>query len=294
MSGKRLATGLTLLAAAAALFALVGQSAGAKSKPGGTASGLRKARWASNVSVSFLGGKMRWRSNGIPNVGSATYYAVPSGPGGTAIPNASNSQLAPASQVIRAQNYDFSITTSPKKVRKKTQAPLGAIGVMISGGTLFNPYEADNSTVALAHNFTISDANGHSGSFIDGCTGHPNQNGQYHYHGLPTCLTSEVDRAKGPSHILGVAFDGFPIYGDRDIKGRRVKQGKLDACNGITSPTPEFPRGIYHYVLLDVPTSRSSLRCFHGKVSTQTMRSVSAQVAYCWVGQSAGEARSYR
>jgi hypothetical protein len=209
---------------------------------------------------------------------------VPSAPGGGGIPNASNSQLAPGGQVIRAQSYDFSITTSPKKVRTKTQAPLGAIGVTISGATLFNPYEADNSTVALAHNFTISDSAGHSGSFIDACTGHPNQNGQYHYHGLPTCLTAEVDRAKGASHIIGVAFDGFPIYGDRDIKGRKVKQRKLDSCNGITSPTPEFPKGIYHYVLLGVPTNRSSLRCFHGKVSLQTMRAVEAQVAYCWVG----------
>jgi hypothetical protein len=275
-------------------LAMIGASAGAKSKSGGTAAGLRTAKWASNVSVSFSGGKMRWRSNGIPNTGAASYYAVPNGPGGTAIPTASNSRLAPAGQVVRSQNYDFSITTSPKKVRKKTQAPLGAIGVMISGGTLFNPYEADNTTVALANNFTISDASGHSGSFIDSCSGHPNPNGQYHYHGLPACLTAEVDRAKGPSHILGVAFDGFPIYGDRDSKGRRVKQGKLDSCNGITSPTPEFPKGIYHYVLLGTPTNRSSLRCFHGKVSTRTMRSVAAQIAYCWVGQSAGAARSYR
>src|SRR4051794_31033342 len=181
MRGTRLAVGVLLVSAVAVPLALMRPSAEAKSSAGGTATGLRKAKWASNVSVSFSGGKMRWRSNGIPNTGTAAYYAVPSAPGGGGIPNAPNSQLAPGSQVIRAQSYDFSITTSPKRVKKQRQAPLGAIGVMISGATLFNPYEADNSTVALAHNFTISDSSGHSGSFIDACTGHPNQNGQYHY-----------------------------------------------------------------------------------------------------------------
>ena len=27
-----------------------------------------------------------------------------------------------------------------------------------------------------------------------------------------------------------------------------ITASQLDACNGITSPTPEFPDGIYHYV----------------------------------------------
>jgi hypothetical protein len=72
---------------------------------------------------------------------------------------------------------------------------------------------------------------------------------------------------KGPSHLLGIAFDGFPIYGDHDVKGKVITSKQLDLCNGITSATPEFPKGIYHYVLLNVADSRSSINCFSGSTS---------------------------
>jgi hypothetical protein len=52
------------------------------------------------------------------------------------------------------------------------------------------------------------------------------------------------------------------------MTGKLIKPSQLDACNGIYSPTPEFPNGIYHYVLLDKKTDQSSLRCYHGVVST--------------------------
>ena len=92
--------------------------------------------------------------------------------------------------------------------------------------------------------------------------------GQYHYHGLPKCVTKQVDTATGPSHIIGIAFDGYPIYGDRDIAGKQLTSTDLDSCNGITSPTPEFPHGVYHYVLLDVADASSSIRCFTGTVDS--------------------------
>src|SRR5207249_4978748 len=91
-------------------------------------------------------------------------------------------------------------------------------------------------------------------------------------------------------HLLGYAADGFPIYGPEgpasadDLKSptRRLRSsyrlrggqrkegpggkfdgtfvedfeyvaggGDLDECNGRTGPTPEFPGGIYYYVLTD-------------------------------------------
>jgi hypothetical protein len=274
---------LALVAVAAvALAAPLGLARGKSSKAStSTVKALRKAKWAGNVSVSFGGGKIRYRSDGIPNAGELSEYAVPNPGVGMGIPSASNSHAAPASQVVKAQDYGFSISTSPRKLKATTAAPLGAIGVMISGAVLFNPYEADNTTVAMASNFTVKDSSGNEVPFLDPCNGHPNPNGQYHYHGLPPCVTSQVDKGKGPSHIIGLAFDGFPIYGDRDVHGKRVKAGKLDRCNGITSPTPEFPKGIYHYVLLNTPTAQSSMRCFHGRFSSATARTVRRQVLYC-------------
>ena len=144
---------------------------------------------------------------------------------------------------------------------------VGVIGVMISGAVLFNPYEGDASTVALKSNFTVKDSNGNV-AFLDSCNGHPTPMGQYHYHGLPRCITTLVDGTSGPSHIIGVAFDGFPIYGNRDINGKTITAAQLDHCNGTTIATPEFPHGIYHYVLLDTPNAASSIRCFTGTPNT--------------------------
>lgn len=76
------------------------------------------------------------------------------------------------------------------------------------------------------------------------------------------------------SEVIGIAFDGFPIYGAYGDAGNgtveemtssyRLKAGEtgyngiddyeyveglghLDVCNGHFGPTPDFPDGIYHY-----------------------------------------------
>ena len=143
---------------------------------------------------------------------------------------------------------------------------------MISGAALFNPYEGDGSTVAMASNFTVKNARGEDVAFLDSCNGHPTPMGQYHYHALPKCVTSQVDTKAGPSHIIGVAFDGYLIYGDRDANGAVVTKDQLDACNGTSSPTPEFPNGVYHYVLLDTSDLTSSIRCFTGTIDASLTR----------------------
>ena len=85
-------------------------------------------------------------------------------------------------------------------------------------------------------------------------------------------MTSQVDTSTGPSHIIGIALDGFPIYGGRDINGNVISVSQLDACNGITSATPEFPSGAYHYVLpIGVTTEYASMNCYSGTVSAQAM-----------------------
>jgi hypothetical protein len=267
------ASRLTLALLAAALVAVVpvalasAQSSGSKQqKQPSTAKALKKAKWQSNVSVSFSEGNIRYRSNGVPKAGVLKEYAVPNP--FVVVPNATNSHIAPSSEVVVKQAYNFEITTEPRKAKKPTDVFTGPVGVMINGGLLFNPYEGDGETVAMASNFTLTNAAGEAVPFLDGCNGHPSPGPiyAYHYHGLPVCVTETVDRSKGPSHIIGVAFDGFPIYGDRDVKGRQIKANQLDRCNGINSPTPEFPQGIYHYVVLDIADRKSSIDCFRGRV----------------------------
>jgi hypothetical protein len=280
---------------AAAVVTSTPTLADAKTTSGSTATALRKAGWASNVTASFPGSTFRFRSDGVPKRGVLAEYAVPNP--GIIVPNASNSHVAPSSEVVKKQHYDIKITTTPKKAKKPTTISAGPIGVMISGALVFNPYEGDGTTVAMASNFTLKDAQGRDVPFLDACNGHPSPGAvfAYHYHGLPPCVTATVDKKNGPSHIIGVAFDGFPIYGDRDVHGKRITAKRLDRCNGITSPTPEFPHGIYHYVLLNVASAKSSPACFAGvlpSTPTKVFRNVSSRGAgasfSCWLPTESG------
>ncbi len=212
--------------------------------------------------MTYGDGYVEYRSNGIPNHERQSEYALPDT--GVRVPTAATAHAGADPTV--AQSYDFKIPTNPTKAATTTSTSLGTIGVMISGAALFNPYEGDGNTVATASNFTVTGSAGQDVAFLDSCSGHPTPMGQYHYHGLPTCVTATVDTATGPSHLIGIAFDGFAIYGDRDVDGNKITAASLDACNGITSATPEFPEGIYHYVLLDAADSTSSIKCFSGTV----------------------------
>ncbi len=233
--------------------------------------GYSQARWGSNVTVTQESGKLHYRSNGIPNHARQTEYAV--GVGGGPIPTAANAVAI--ADPTTAQSYDFSIPLTPTKAATPTAANMGTIGVMISGASLFNPYEGDGVTIATQSNFSVKGTGGADVWFLDSCSGHPTpMMGMYHYHALPKCVTVTVDGSTGPSHIIGIAFDGYPIYGNRDINGAVVPASALDACNGIMSATPEFPDGVYHYVLLDVAGAASSIRCFTGVVDPSLVRSM--------------------
>ncbi len=241
-------------------------SAGTSTQPG-----LVAAKWGTNVAFSFGTSTMRYRSNGIPNHSRQAQYALPNP--GVRIPTATTAYAGTDPTV--AQSYDFQIPLVPTKAASPTSTSLGTIGVMISGAALFNPYEGDGVTVAMASNFTVKNAAGANVAFLDTCNGHPTPMGSYHYHALPPCVTAMVDTTGGPSHIIGVAFDGYLIYGDRDISGRQLTASQLDQCSGITSATPEFPLGIYHYVLLNTNNAASSIRCFTGTLTASASASFS-------------------
>lgn len=232
--------------------------------------GFKQAKWGAGVTVTYTNGKIRFVSNGIPNHKRNGEYALPNT--GVQVPTSATAHAGADPTV--AQSYDASITLKPTKAAGTTSTSLGVIGYMISGASLFNPYEGDASTVATASNFSVKNSSGDDVYFLDDCSGHPTPMGQYHYHALPKCVTSEVDRTNGPSHVIGIALDGYAIYGDRDVSGKEVKASDLDDCNGITSATPEFPNGVYHYVLLDTKDSTSSIRCFTGTVDSSLATSM--------------------
>ena len=268
---KKIVIGITGLAVIA-LNGVVFYAASAASTPKSvaTSSAIKAAKWNPTVKLTYSKSSVLMQPNGIPNHARDAYYAVPNA--GVVVPDATTANII--KDPTKAQTYNFTIPTTPKYSSKVTNTSLGSIGVMISGAVLYNPFEGDGKTVAMANNFTITDANGITASFVDKCAGHPTPGGAYHYHGLPNCVTAKVDKVTKPSHIIGFALDGFPIYGDRDNKGKQVTAKNLDKCNGINSATPEFPKGIYHYVLLATLDARSSIACFHGEVDASQIQAM--------------------
>jgi hypothetical protein len=223
---------------------------------------ISQASWFSNVKVSFSGNSVVVASDGLPNW-MAEKYAKPNA--GVVVPlSSSDVTLDLASKLVSAQNLNYTVTLNPTKAASVTSTSLGPIGILANGAVIFNPYEGDGKTVAVTGNVYLTDSNGVKWGFLDECNGHPGMGGMYHYHGMPPCVTSVIDKVGGPSHILGIAFDGFLIYGDKDINGKLVTSAQLDACNGITSATPEFPAGVYHYVLTQEKSNRSTINCFAG------------------------------
>ena len=176
-------------------------------------------------------------------------------------------------QLVIAEEV-FRIPLSPVNNSTSTDTELGTVGAALNGMPIFNPFEDPNETAAYGRVFAS-------------CCGHPQQDGQYHYHKYPTCLRLISDEWKsekekcdeidallvegGHSPLLGFAVDGWPVYGPvgwpdssstvgvimessytgaDDSNGNAsyvAGSGHLDDCNGLVSPTPEFPEGIYHY-----------------------------------------------
>lgn len=249
----------------------------------------RDVKWTSNVARTLGEGSWTFKSDGLPASNFlATNYAVPANPLDV---SAAGASVIASATVLRDQNYDYTLPLTPVYTKKVTATNQGPIGFLLDGAALYNPYEANHSTVATSDNF-IATVNGVSASFLDSCDGHPGPGGQYHYHGLPACLVayatgasasvtsvsvvsgkttsavSEMNTASRRPVILGFAFDGFGIYDNIAMDAKTIPVSSLDACNGIFSPVPGYPHGVYHYVLENVKGVRSSIGCFHGVVSS--------------------------
>jgi hypothetical protein len=103
----------------------------------------------------------------------------------------------------------------------------------LTGGVFFNALDAMGRD-AVAH------------EILDGCGGHPERSGQYHYHDQAPCLD---DPGRDHSALIGYAFDGFGIFGRRGEEGRPLRNADLDACHGHTHAIPWDGQvaAMYHY-----------------------------------------------
>jgi hypothetical protein len=269
--------------------------------------GYRLARWAPGMSVTYTSGcTMTVWPNDRPNHAVDAFYLAPpvkssalSSPVATTPVSGIKLVVTPYEGAGAQAPVSFNIC--PTKALSTTPVNAGAIGILISGSALYRASEIPGHRATVLKD-KVSYQPRRAGQpadavhFIDACNGHPTPRtagNSYHYHGLSDCVTAQVDKAGGPSHLIGVALDGFPIYGDRDLQGQRVNPGQLDACNGITSATPEFPAGVYHYVLPQgVQQFNASLRCFAGTVPQQQLAAAEAN-GFCYsASDAAGESSS--
>lgn len=155
-----------------------------------------------------------------------------------------------APNTIVSGNITFKIPINPTKATSAQATPMGPIGVSLNGVPFYNQYAAGGSP--LTNEILGFDQYG----------GHPQQQGQYHYHAEPFYITA----SKGKSILLGFLTDGFPVYGPLE-NGKTVVSKDLDAYHGHSHTTTEYPNGIYHYhITSDDPYINGS--GFYGKPGT--------------------------
>lgn len=135
---------------------------------------------------------------------------------------------------ITAQSDAFRLAANPSFAASPTCVPMGAIGVALDGVAIYNALDAAGRD-AVAHEVQ------------DSCDGHPDQSGEYHYHGPSACMP----QVKAADTAIGYALDGFPISSLYAKDGHAYTNKDLDACHGTTSPImiDGTEKTVYHYVL---------------------------------------------
>lgn len=143
-----------------------------------------------------------------------------------------------------AKNYNLSIPKTPEIVPVPGCVGLGMIGITRTGVAIYNPLAGDLSNAV----------EGASPELFDKCDGHASPDGAYHYHKIPESCMYKGD----VEEFIGVALDGFPIYGPRVSESQNVTESELDKCHG------KVVNGSYRYYVTD--KFPYYLGCFKGRV----------------------------
>jgi len=116
----------------------------------------------------------------------------------------------------------------------RIETPLGNIGISGNGVAIFNPSAGAGLNPPSGFSWVAAGDLPFVSSGEDSCGGHPEQTGQYHYHdphfldcwksggaiasyndyyGATQYNGNNIRHPDGHSKIIGIAYDGFPIYG---------------------------------------------------------------------------------
>lgn len=131
---------------------------------------------------------------------------------------------------ISEQSITFRIPINPSVDNSHPATPGGPMGISLNGVPFYDQYAAMRSPLTTE---VVS---------FDQYGGHPQQDGQYHYHIEPYYLTSKY----GEDALLGFLLDGYPVYGPQE-NGKTLTSSDLDTYHGHFGVTADYPNGIYHY-----------------------------------------------
>jgi len=159
--------------------------------------------------------------------------------------------------------------------------PMGDTGIALNGVSFYNPLAAGG----------VNAVEGGRQELFDCCGGHTSPNGNYHYHKLPVgggCDNPIFDNKDTQKpQFLGVALDGFAIYGQWD----GLNEDDLDECHGMDISVDGKSQYAYIAVSGHFPYI---MGCFKGKPSRNLNRCNNAQKGHlCSCEYGNGNALSY-
>lgn len=190
--------------------------------------------WTPRLSVTVEGDERIVSTNDLPDHATGEFPVAHDDP-------AAQYDRNPNS--ITEQTLEYRLDATPEF--GEPQCMGGESGIMLTGVALFNGFDAGGRDAG-------------AWEVQDSCAGHPQNQGEYHYHTLSSC----IDQV-GVDTVIGWALDGFPITGPTVGDDNILTTADLDACHGIVSDVlvDGEPVTTYHYVMTqDFPYSVSCFR----------------------------------
>lgn len=191
--------------------------------------------WQPSFTNTISGSTRTINSNNLPNHYTGVFPISASDPA---------YQYDRNPNTIKAQTYTFALAANPT-YSSTPNCIGGVVGVMLTGVEIFSAFDAGGRDAG-------------AWEVQDGCSGHPEKTGAYHYHTLSSCIKNVNIQT-----VIGFALDGFPITGPQLSPTNVLTTDDLDECHGITSQITldGKPVTMYHYVMTeDFPYSVSCYR----------------------------------
>ncbi len=201
---------------------------------------LGSVTWKADFTNTVSGGTRTIVTNDLPSHTTGIFPIQSSDPAYTYDRNPNS---------IKGQTLTYALAANPT-YGATPNCMGGEAGIMLTGIALFNAFDAGGRDAG-------------AWEIQDSCSGHPESQGEYHYHTLSSCIKDISVHT-----VIGFALDGFPITGPQIGSGNILTTADLDECHGLVSTIMLDGKTttMYHYVMTqDFPYSVS---CFRGTAIT--------------------------